>query len=260
MRHAEYHALPALGGSTAARLGTQCIADALSPVEITDAMIIGSCVDAIWCESQMPSDVYEALPRRTSGAVADLAARGVYAVTPAMQDTITACVDALHSHRMATAIRESSVAQSQFVWAEQTEHGEIQCKGMIDLLALGVVWDLKTVGGAGAGNPVDPSRYRWSVRDRGTDLQLAHYIRGARANGHAVELGGIIACGTRATPQVEIFGMSENVIAAADHRLLTCVYPLWAKIQRGDQLYRGFGSLSENGLEPIHELDFDRRD
>ena len=81
-----------------------------------------------------------------------------------------------------------------------------------------------------------------------------------KANGHEVDRAGIIGVSTKEPHLVGIFGMSQNVQDAAERRLLDHVYPTWARLQSGDVPYLGFGELRPDGLEPIHELDFDRRD
>ena len=266
--HADYHANPALGGSTVAKIATGCIRDALVPVTTTDAMRIGSCVDAIWIEGHEPGDVYALPPdvnARTKEGKAQIAAwrettGGLYTFdrTPdACAERITRTVDALRSHKRAMRILEASAAQVPIFWEERNDHGAFACKGLIDLLptvdGVSDLVDLKTTA-----KPIDPRSVRNAILSRGYDYQLAHYRRGLAANGTHVDQVMLIVAQTVEPFGVEVYEISADDIDYADRMLDAVHYSRYAAWKAGTSAYTGHGDAVD-GLEPCHTLEINRR-
>ena len=268
-RHADYHARKALGGSTVAKIATKSLRDALVPFGGSDAAAIGSCVDAMWTEGLAASQVFAAPPvvnRRTKDGKAawsayELNARraGLYTFDRTPNECISRvryAYDALCNHRRAERMRSTSKAQEPLFWTEETPHGPIACKGLVDLLpevdgSFDLV-DLKTTT-----SELDARSVRNLVLSRGYDFQLAHYRRGLIANGITPDACFLIFAQTVEPFGVEVYEIAEQDIDAADHALEAEHYPRFAAWKHGAESYTGHG-YANGGMEPAHLLNINR--
>jgi len=256
--HAEYHANPALGGSTVAKIVNACIAEALAPVRVTPDMIIGSCVDAIWVEEMDPADVYSLAPdcdrrsaankKRHADHAAECESAGLYPVTQKHLERINNGIDALALNNLAQKVRAACEPQKVAFWEQQTPHGPLACKGMFDLLGPWLA-DLKCYGSLLA-QVLKDCRFKHVY-------QLAHYRNGARATGNDPQHCGIIATPTAASDSVipaSVIQIAPDLIDEAAAYLDYSVYPAMARMQAGEPVWTGHitrGDIIKNAADLI---------
>ena len=243
-RHADYHANPALGGSRVARIVGSCLAEAFAPVEVTRAMVMGSCVDAVFVVQMSPESVFAVAPDVPKRSKADkarhaaheaaCAKRGIYSLTVQEATCVQNALKSLQMNAVALKVQESCGEQTQMFWEEPTPHGPVACKGMTDFLG---VWLADLKGYTNAFRSVlGDCRFRHPY-------QLAHYRRGARAHGIDPKACAIIATpmkGSASIVPASVIQISDDRIDEAEGYLVNVIYPAVARLKAGEPVWTGY--------------------
>lgn len=179
--NAEYHADPAISAShlhAVAKSPQAYWSRYINPdrpvVEPTAAMRLGSLVHCAVLEPEELSKRYSrCAPRNTKAGkeqAADLAARGIEAVTDADWSMAIAMNNAVRTHPIAAELLATGKAEQSFWWNDSLT--TLRCKCRPDWLSNTTVVDLKTTTDA------SPSGFARSVAAYRYHVQAAHYMSG----------------------------------------------------------------------------------
>lgn len=146
-------------------------------------------------------------------------------VNPREHALAVAMRDAVMSHPAAAALLSEGRPEVPMYWDEQVGVDVVPCKGKLDWLRPGALVDLKTTN--------DITRPGKLIGGRRYHGQLAHYVAGARANGHRIHMVFVIAVESSPPHDVGVWRLSSTALEAGEALRRDCLRHL-VSCQRAD--------------------------
>ena len=211
----QYHADPAVSASHLHAIArspyhywARYINPLRMPVEPTAAMRLGTLVHCVVLEPDEASKRFGVCgPRNTKAGkeqAADMAARGIEAVTPSDMLTANCMADSVRSHPAASALLAHGKAEQSFWWDDAATG--LRCKCRPDWYSGTTVVDLKTTTDA------SPAGFAKSVATFRYHTQASHYLSGL----HGAERFVFITVEKTAPYVVAVYELDAAALAAGN--------------------------------------------
>jgi hypothetical protein len=213
--NADYHADPAVSAShlhavakSPQHYWARFLDPDRTPLEPTAAMRLGSLVHCAVLEPDELGKRYSRCASRTTKAgkeqAAELAARGIEAVSDSDWSLAVAMNGSVRNHPAASALLKHGKAEQSFWWNDSTTG--LRCKCRPDWFYGSTIIDLKTTTDA------SPAGFARSVANFRYHVQASHYLAGL----HGAERFVFIAVEKTAPYAVAVYELDADALAAGN--------------------------------------------